>query len=207
MKKNEMIMTDYRGIVKQDANALQVVFEAIQNVEKDLSKACDAWGVLSEKTRQVVIEKCKGNYTELFKRLDMVSKNQLEPTLFFSTGAAVKKIAKLPLKDQRRVISSGVPVVVKEGRKFVTKVKKWEDLDRNETKIAFNDGELASVTEQVIKIKSKGKPDIDRLESTYKLKRAGKYTVEGDRVYFDTARNKLGITKSILESALKDLSR
>lgn len=202
-KKNEII-SNYKGIIKTDANRVQRLCSLLIDVEKNLGKATDIWTMLDQQTKNVVLERASFAYREIFRRLDAVSNNKMIPELFFANGNAAKAVAKLPVAKQRVIVDKGVPVVVMEKGKPKTVRKQISEVSRAETAQAFKDGEIKTTMEQISHLKNEPKVTKTKDNKTeYTFTRKGRFKIVGKKITFLNEWQ----TEKDLEEALSQLRK
>lgn len=203
---------EIEGLSKADRDLLADILNDARLSAERLAKAAAKWISLEEGTRVKVVAQCNPSLRDFWGRLTRVGEGLLHPQLVLIGGRAASCLGKLPLDDQERYLRERVPVVVRRGRGFDTKLvdvaEMTEDQRRQVFKVA-DSGAVAVRDEEAQKSYFSNRAaqllvERERSEAMKKVERVG-WRVEGGKVWVKPDKVESGITRRDLLVMLRDL--
>lgn len=200
------------GISKEDQRVLvDILNDARLSVER-LAKAAAKWVGLSVESRQKIVDQSNPSLREFWGRLTKVGEGLLHPQLVLLGGRAASCLGKLPLEDQERYLRERLPVVVRRGRGFDTRLVDVAEMTEEQRRQVFkvaDSGAVAVRDEEAQKAYFANRAaqllvDRERGDAMKKVERVG-WRVEAGRVWVKPEKVESGITRRDLLTMLRDL--
>lgn len=203
---------EIEGITKAERDLLADILNDARLSAERLAKAAAKWISLEEGTRAKVVSQCNPSLRDFWARLTRVGEGLLHPQLVLIGGKAASCLGKLPLDDQERYLRERVPVVVRRGRGFDTKLvdvaEMTEDQRRQVFKVA-DSGAVAVRDEDAQRSYFANRAaqllvERERSDAMKKVERVG-WSVEGGKVWVKPDKVESGITRRDILVMLRDL--
>lgn len=181
------------------------------NIEKKLEKAHATilGGIEQMKAGSVAIVECldedreatvkfmksRGVNDEFLDLIESVGRGRLHPKLLFMPGPGPERLHRAPIKEQERILNTGVQIAKLVGDEFKTTIKPLAELTRAEAEVAIDSSGNVPMEKQVERLKQR------IVSHTFKLPA---YSLDGDTLL---ARENCRIPFSELERLYKQAEK
>lgn len=203
---------EIEGISKGDREILADILNDARLSAERLARAAAKWVSLPEGTRAKVVEQCNPSLRDFWSRLSRVGEGLLHPQLVMIGGKAASCLGKLPLEDQERYLRERVPVVVRRGRGFDTRLVDVAEMTEEQRRQVFkvaDSGAVAVRDEEAQKAYFANRAaqllvEREKADAMKKVERVG-WLVEGGRVWVKPEKVESGLTRRDVVTMLRDL--
>jgi hypothetical protein len=203
---------DIEGVSKAERDVLVDILNDARLSAERLAKAAAKWVGLSPATRARVVEQCNPSLRDFWARLTRVGEGLLHPQLVMIGGKAATCLGKLPLEDQDRYLRERLPVVVRRGRGFDTRLVDVAEMTEDQRRQVFKVADSGAVVvrdEEAQKSYFANRAaqllvERERADAMKKVVRVG-WRVEGGKVWVAPDKVESGLTRRDLVTMLRDL--
>ncbi len=203
---------EIEGITKAERELLADILNDARLSAERLAKAAAKWVSLSVESREKVAAQSNPSLREFWARLTKVGEGLLHPQLVMIGGRAATCLGKLPLEDQERYLRERLPVVVRRGRGFDTRLVDVAEMTEDQRRQVFKVADSGAVTvrdDEAQKAYFANRAaqmlvEQERQDGMKKVERVG-WRVEGGKVWLKEEKVESGITRRDLLTMLRDL--
>lgn len=208
----QTLTVEVDGLSKREREVLEEILHDAKLSAERLASAARKWVALSEQARDAIVAQSNPSLRDFWARLTRVGEGLLHPQLVMIGGRAASYLGKLPLEEQERYLRERVPVVVRRGRGFDTRLVDVAEMSEDQRRQVFrvtDDGAVHVRDEEAQKAYFANRAaqlvvEQSRLDGMKKVERVG-WRVEGGKVWVKPDKAESGLTRRDLVTMLRDL--
>lgn len=205
---------DVDGLSTADRATLGEILNDARLSAQALARAAGKWVGMSEGARRKIVEGSSRSLRDFWGRLERVGAGRLHPQLVMIGGNAAVWLGKLPIEDQDRYLRDRIPVVVKKGRTWDTRLIDVAELNEEQRRQVFKENEETKAVvvrdEEMQKsyLAARAAALLVLEETRQGLKRVERvgWKVERGRVFVADVKVEEGLTRANLLQMLRDLT-